>query len=284
MQSQKKYTPGYSCEFFPPKTDRGRENWRAALAQLATLKPTYFSCTYGAGGTVQDGTQDTVREILAAGYDAAPHITCIGSTADKIRGLINGYKDMGIKRLVALRGDLPEGVTDPGAFRFADELVEFIRQETGDHFHIEVAAYPEKHPQAASMQQDLANFKKKITAGANAGITQYFFNPEAYYRFVDDLEKQGVDIPVVPGIMPITNYAQLARFSAGCGAEIPRWLDTRLQGYGEDLEAIRAYGFDVSLWLCRTLLDAGAPGLHFYTLNRAEPTVQLWTELGLTNP
>lgn len=283
MHSQNKYTPGFSCEFFPPKTEAGRENWRAALFELATLRPSYFSCTYGAGGTTQEGTQETVQAILDSGHDAAPHITCIGSTAEKIRDLIAGYKAMGVKRLVALRGDLPEGMADPGEFRHGDELVGFIRAETGDYFQIEVAAYPEKHPESGSMQQDLANFRKKVEAGASAGITQYFFNPEAYYRFVDDLEKMGVAIPVVPGIMPITNYAQLARFSAGCGAEIPRWLATRLEGYGDDLDSIRAYGFEVTLWLCRTLLEAGAPGLHFYTLNRAEPTVRLWTELGLTN-
>ncbi len=222
-----------------------------------------------------------MKEIIRKGFAAAPHITCIGSTPEKIKALLDSYIALGIKRIVALRGDLPPGQDQAGHFLFADQLVAFIREQTGDHFHIEIAAYPEKHPQATSIQEDLLNFKKKADAGASAAITQYFFNPDAYFRFVDDCAKLGVTIPIVPGIMPITNYKQLARFSEGCGAEIPRWIATRLEGYGEDLEAIRAFGLDVTLRLCETLLERGAPGLHFYTLNRTEPTRTIWKQLGL---
>jgi methylenetetrahydrofolate reductase (NADPH) len=271
----------YSCEFFPPRTDKGRESWRTALAELVKLKPAYFSCTYGAGGTTQTGTAETLKEILAAGFPAAAHITCIGSTRKKIGNLLTEYKKMGVDRLVALRGDLPEGMTDPGEFHYADELISFIRSETGDAFHIEVAAYPEKHPEAASMQQDLANFKKKAEAGADSAITQYFFNTDAYIRYVDSLRALGVDLPIVPGIMPLTNYKQIVRFSEACGAEIPRWILTRLEGYGDDLESIRAFGLDVVTTMCERLLELGAPGLHFYTLNRAEPTATIWHGLGL---
>jgi methylenetetrahydrofolate reductase (NADPH) len=271
----------YSCEFFPPRTDNGRESWRSALSELVKLKPAYFSCTYGAGGTTQTGTAETLKEILAAGFPAAAHITCIGSTQDKILDLLDSYKDMGVERLVALRGDLPEGMTDPGEFHFADGLITFIREQTGDFFHIEVAAYPEKHPQATSLQQDMENFKKKAEAGANSAITQYFFNPDAYYRFVDSLQGMSVDIPIVPGIMPITNFKQIVRFSDACGAEIPRWILTRLEGYGDDLESIREFGLDVVTALCERLLEQGVPGLHFYTLNRAEPTATIWKNLGL---
>ena len=271
----------YSCEFFPPRTDKGRESWRAALVELIKLKPAYFSCTYGAGGTTQTGTAETLKEILAAGFPAAAHITCIGSTRNKIGNLLTEYKEMGVDRLVALRGDLPEGMTDPGEFHYADELISFIRNETGNAFNIEVAAYPEKHPEAASMQQDLANFKKKAEAGADSAITQYFFNPDAYFRFVDSCRDLGIDIPVVPGIMPLTNYKQIVRFSEACGAEIPRWILTRLEGYGDDLESIRAFGLDVVTTMCERLLQQGAPGLHFYTLNRAEPTATIWRGLGL---
>jgi methylenetetrahydrofolate reductase (NADPH) len=271
----------YSCEFFPPRTDKGRESWRAALMELVKLKPAYFSCTYGAGGTTQTGTAETLKEILSAGFAAAAHITCIGSTRDKIGNLLTEYNEMGVDRLVALRGDLPEGMTDPGEFHYADELVAFIRKETGDAFHIEIAAYPEKHPQAATMQEDLENFKKKAEAGADSAITQYFFNTDAYFRFVDSCSDMGIDIPVVPGIMPITNYKQIARFSEACGAEIPRWILTRLEGYGDDLESIRAFGLDVVTAMCERLLQQGVPGLHFYTLNRAEPTATIWRGLGL---
>jgi methylenetetrahydrofolate reductase (NADPH) len=272
----------YSCEFFPPRTDNGRESWREALAELVKLKPAYFSCTYGAGGTTQEGTADTLKQILAAGFPAAAHITCIGSTEDKIRDLLNQYREMGVNRLVALRGDLPEGMADPGVFHYADELISFIRKESGNDFHIEIAAYPEKHPEAENLQQDMANFKKKALAGADSAITQYFFNTDAYYRFVDSLQDMGVDIPIVPGIMPITNYKQIVRFSAACGAEIPRWILTRLEGYNDDLESIRAFGLDVVTAMCERLLEQGVPGLHFYTLNRAEPTATIWRNLALT--
>jgi methylenetetrahydrofolate reductase (NADPH) len=272
----------YSCEFFPPRTDKGRESWREALSELVKLKPAYFSCTYGAGGTTQEGTADTLKEILAAGFPAAAHITCIGSTEEKIRKLLNQYREMGVNRLVALRGDLPEGMADPGVFHYADELISFIRKETGDDFHIEIAAYPEKHPEAESLQQDMENFRKKAAAGADSAITQYFFNTDAYYRFVDSVKGMGVNIPIVPGIMPITNYKQIVRFSDACGAEIPRWILTRLEGYGDDLESIRAFGLDVVTAMCERLLEQGVPGLHFYTLNRAEPSATIWRNLNLT--
>lgn len=270
-----------SCEFFPPRTDKGRENWRTALKELAVIKPEYLSCTYGAGGTTQDGTRETLQEILDAGHAAAAHITCIGSTRKKITSLLETYKSMGVSRLVALRGDLPEGMEDPGEFRFANELVSFIREQSGDQFHIEVAAYPEKHPESANFQSDFDHFAAKVRAGADSAITQFFFNTEAYYRFLEDCLKANVNIPVVPGILPITNYKQLARFAAGCGAEIPRWLSTRLEGFGDDLDSIRDYGFEVTLDLCEQLIAMGAPGLHFYSLNRSQPTVDLVKELEL---
>ena len=281
MESQKKFDKSYSCEFFPPKTEKGRDNWRAAFNELKTVNPAYFSCTYGAGGTTQAGTYDTVKAIMDGGFQAAPHITCIGSTPEKIKQLLDEYINLGITRIVALRGDLPAGQDKAGHFLFADQLVAFIREQTGDHFKIEIAAYPEKHPEAPSLADDLLNFKKKVDAGANAAITQFFFSAEAYFRFVDDCEYLNIDIPVIPGINPITNYKQLAGFSERCGAEIPRWIWTRLEGYGDDLDAIRAFGYEVTLNLCNELLEAGAPGLHFYTLNRAQPTVKLWQDLGL---
>ena len=281
MESQTKLARTYSCEFFPPKTEPGRVALGITIDELAPLRPAYFSCTYGAGGSTQEGTADTVKEIIRKGHVATPHITCIGSTPEKIKALLDSYIALGIQRIVALRGDLPAGQDKAGHFLYADQLVAFIRQQTGDHFHIEVAAYPEKHPQAATIEVDLLNFKKKADAGANAAITQYFFNPDAYFRFVEDCAKLNVTIPIVPGIMPITNYKQLARFSEGCGAEIPRWIATRLETYGEDLDAIRAFGLDVTLRLCETLLERGAPGLHFYTLNRSEPTRTIWKQLGL---
>lgn len=276
-------THSFSCEFFPPKTQQGRENLEETLVTLKALQPSYVSCTYGAGGTTQEGTWETILQIMQHGIPAVPHITCIGSTREKIAGLLQQYKDTGVSRLVALRGDLPEGMDDPGEFRFANELVSFIREQTGGHFHIEVAAYPEMHPQSASMQEELINYVRKVDAGANAAITQYFYNADAWLRFVDDSERLGATIPVIPGIMPITNYKQLARFSASCGAEIPRWIVTRLEGYADDLDSIREFGFDVTLQLCEQLLDAGAPGLHFYTMNRADPTARLCHELGISS-
>ena len=281
MDSQKKLTRNFSFEFFPPKTDQGRTNLHATTQQLAELKPRFFSVTFGAGGSTRDGTYDAVQDIQTLGQAAAPHLSCVGSTRQNMRDILNGYKVMGIRHLVALRGDLPSGSVSPGELRYASELVEFIRAETGDWFHIEVAAYPEMHPQAKNVQHDLLNFKRKIDAGADSAMTQYFYNADAYFRFVDDCEALGIQVPIVPGVMPITNYKQLARFSDACGAEIPRWIRKRLEGYGEDLESIRAFGLDVTTSLCERLLNAGAPGLHFYTMNRAGPTTQVWEGLGL---
>ena len=272
----------FSFEFFPPKPPEGADKLRAVRARLAALKPEFFSVTFGAGGSTREGTWNTVTEIAEAGLAVAPHISCIGTTRASVRELIGAYRARGIRRLVALRGDLPSGAGSGGGdFRFANELVEFIRAETGDWFHIEVAAYPETHPQARSAQDDLANFARKVAAGANSAITQYFYNSDAYFRFVEDAQRLGVTVPIVPGIMPITNYTQLARFSDACGAEIPRWIRLRLQGYGDDRESIRAFGLDVVTDLCEQLLSVDAPGLHFYTMNQVEPTLELWSRLGL---
>ncbi|PVZ72154.1 methylenetetrahydrofolate reductase [NAD(P)H] [Pelagibaculum spongiae] len=284
MRSQLKYRVDYSFEFFPPKTDKGAENIKVAAQQLAALNPKFFSCTFGAGGSTQEKTGETVSMIKeVTGIATAPHLSCIGSKKDNIRQMLLDYKAQGIDRIVALRGDMPSGMGSPGELRFANELVEFIREVTGDHFHIEVAAYPEFHPQSFNADDDLKNFKRKVEAGANSAITQYFFNPDSYFRYVDSLEKIGVDIPVVPGIMPITNYAQLARFSHMCGAEIPRWLRKRLEGFYDDREAIADYGIDVISELCRSLLEGGAPGLHFYTLNRSDTSIKIFKNLGLTD-
>jgi methylenetetrahydrofolate reductase (NADH) len=248
---------------------------------LGALNPKYFSVTFGAGGSTQQGTFDTVTSIQEAGFNAAPHLSCIGSTKENIREILKSYMDKGISRIVTLRGDMPSGTHGIGEFRFANELVEFIRTETSDHFHIEVAAYPEFHPQATSAEDDLNNFKRKIEAGADSAITQYFFNPDAYFRFVDDCEDLGLNVPIVPGIMPITNYTQLARFSDMCGAEIPRWIRKRLESYGDDKDSIKAFGEDVISEMCHQLLEAGAPGLHFYTMNVTAPTLAIWKNLGL---
>ncbi|MCB6182633.1 methylenetetrahydrofolate reductase [NAD(P)H] [Leeia sp. TBRC 13508] len=271
----------YSFEFFPPKTEEGMEKLHATRRQLAQYNPHFFSVTYGAGGSTQEGTLRAVREIKQAGHDVAPHLSCIGSTREGIRQLINQFKSDGIRHIVALRGDLPSGMAVAGEFRFANELVAFIREETGDWFHIEVAAYPEYHPQAKSAQDDIRNFVNKANAGANSAITQYFYNPDAYFAFVDAVQAQGVNIPIVPGIMPISNFSQLARFSDVCGAEIPRWLRLRLQGYADDVASIRSFGLDVVTELCDKLLQGGAPGLHFYTLNQAGLVSTVWQRLGL---
>jgi len=283
MESQKKYQPTYSFEVFPPKTEQGAEKLRVVCNQLMKVNPLYISVTYGAGGTTRDRTIGTVLEIQKAGMNAAPHLSCIGSSKEEILELLNLYKENGIDRIVALRGDLPSGMGagETGDFRYANELVEFIRSETGDHFYLEVAAYPEFHPQATNSQVDLKNFKRKIEAGANGAITQYFFNADAYLSFVDDCEKLGIDTPIMPGIMPITNFTQLARFSDGCGTEIPRWLRKRLEDYGDDLDSIRSLGQDVISSMCQRLLDEGAPGLHFYSMNQAEPVLGIWKNLGL---
>ncbi|MHB0985347.1 MAG: methylenetetrahydrofolate reductase [NAD(P)H] [Sulfuricella sp.] len=278
---QKRTHPILSFEFFPPKTPEGMEKLRATRQQLAQLKPEFFSVTFGAGGSTRDRTLETVIEIQREGHKAAPHLSCIGSTRDNIRAILDEYKSHGIRHIVALRGDLPSGMACAGEFRYANELVEFIRAETGDWFDIEVAAYPEYHPQAPSAQADLANFKRKVDAGANAAITQYFYNADAYFNFVDECRAMGITIPIVPGIMPITNFSQLARFSDACGAEIPRWMRWKLQGYGDDSAAIRAFGLDVVTGLCERLLKNGAPGLHFYTLNQAGLISTIWQRLGL---
>lgn len=272
-------TLDFSIEFFPPKTPEGAEKLRIAREKLADLQPKYFSVTFGAGGSTQQGTLATVREIQAAGHEAAPHLSCIGATRESIRDVLKQYQDSGIKRVVALRGDLPSGYGGAGELRYASELVEFIRQETGDWFHIEVAAYPEMHPQARSPQDDLQAFARKVQAGANAAITQYFYNADAYFQFVDNVRKLGVDVPVVAGIMPITNYMQLMRFSDMCGAEIPRWVRLKLASFGDDSASIKAFGLDVVTGLCERLLAGGAPGLHFYSMNQAAPTTAIWQRL-----
>lgn len=271
--------PNFSIEFFPPKTPEGSEKLRATRQQLAALQPTYFSVTFGAGGTTQQGTLDTVIEIRREGHDAAPHLSCVGGTRDSIRQILAQYQAHDIHRLVALRGDLPSGYGMGGEFRHANELVEFIRAETGDWFHIEVAAYPEMHPQARSPQDDLQHFVRKMQAGANAAITQYFYNPDAYFQFVELAQKAGVTAPIVAGIMPITNSSQLLRFSEMCGAEIPRWIRLKLASYGDDQASIKAFGLDVVTHLCERLLAGGAPGLHFYSLNQAAATTEIWQRL-----
>ena len=281
MESQRQYSPQFSFEFFPPKTDKGVEKLKLVCDQLGSLKPKYFSVTYGAGGSTQQGTFDTIMSIRQAGFDAAPHLTCIGASRQRLRELLQQYIDNDIHRIVALRGDMPSGMHTSGEFHHANELVEFIRTEFGDHFHIEVAAYPEFHPQAVNTQSDLENFKRKIDAGANSAITQYFFNPDAYFRFIDDCERLGVDVPIVPGIMPITNYSNLARFSDMCGAEIPRWMRKRLESFADDTDSIKAFGEDVITDLCHQLLETGAPGLHFYSMNQAEASMAIWKNLDL---
>jgi methylenetetrahydrofolate reductase (NADPH) len=283
MQSQKKYTPVFSCEFFPPKTEEGLQTLRATRDRLAKLKPSFFSVTYGAGGSTQERTFDTVREIQReCGIEAAPHLSCIGSSREHLREILRHYQTDGIRRIVALRGDLPSGSPSVGELRYASELVQFIRLETGDHFQIEVACYPEFHPQAMDAEQDLRSFKRKVDAGADTAITQFFYNLDAYLRFVESCEQLGIDIPIIPGIMPIGNFKQLARFADSCGAEIPRWLRKRMEAYGDDRESIRAFGLDVVTELCRRLLQAGAPGLHFYTMNQAALTEEIWQRLGLS--
>jgi len=272
-------TANFSIEFYPPKTPEGVDKLRVARGKLAQLNPKYFSVTFGAGGTTQQGTLDTVLAIQAEGYDAAPHLSCVGGTRASIGAILQEFKQQGIKRLVALRGDLPSGYGGAGELRYANELVEFIRAETGDWFHIEVAAYPEVHPQARSPQDDLQNFARKVQAGANAAITQYFYNADAYFQFRDAARKLGVDVPIVAGIMPITNYTQLMRFSDMCGAEIPRWVRLKLASFGDDSASIKAFGVDVVTALCERLMAGGAPGLHFYSMNQAVPTMAVWERL-----
>ncbi len=270
-----------SFEFFPPKTTDGIANLRETRAQLAKFKPEFFSVTFGAGGSTTDRTKETVFEMQAEGHQAAPHISCISSSKDEIRELLTAYKAHGIKRLVALRGDVPSGEVSAGDFKYANELVTFIRQETGDWFHLEVAAYPEFHPEAISAAKDMANFKRKIEAGANSAITQYFYNADAYFRFVESCQQAGINVPIVPGVMPIYNFTQLARFSGICGAEIPRWLRLRLEAYADDMPSLRALGTDVVSELCERLLAWGAPSLHFYTLNQAGVISKIIDNIGL---
>jgi methylenetetrahydrofolate reductase (NADPH) len=281
MESQKRYPRTFSFEFFPPKTADGMDKLRACRKQLEQLKPKFFSVTYGAGGSTRDRTLETVLEIQASGFEAAPHLSCIGSTRSDIRETLELYRSKGIRHIVALRGDLPSGAASAGELRYANELVEFIREATGDWFEVEVACYPEFHPQARSARDDLLAFKRKVDAGADAAITQYFYNADAYLRFVDECEAMGVQVPIVPGIMPIANFSQLARFSDACGAEIPRWIRLKLQSFADDTASIRSFGLDVVTELCDRLLAQGAPGLHFYTMNSAGLTSTIWQRLGL---
>lgn len=273
--------PVFSFEFYPPQTPEGMEKLAATRKQLALLKPEFFSVTFGAGGSTRDRTLEIVQQIKAEGYTAAPHLSCIGSTRENIRAILGTYRNLGINRIVALRGDLPSGMATTGEFQYANELVSYIRAQTGDHFHIEVAGYPEIHPQAKSAHNDILNFKRKVDAGADSAITQYFYNADSYFRFVDECRKLGVTVPIVPGIMPVVKFAQLARFSDACGAEIPRWMRKTMEGFGDDSEAIQAFGLDVVTQLCERLLAGGAPGLHFYTLNHSAPSVAIWKRLGL---
>lgn len=275
--------PAFSLEFFPPRDAAAQTRLVEGARQMAQINPHYVSVTFGAGGTTREGTLDTVRTLRGMGWDAAPHLSCIGSTREDLRALLQTYRNEGVRRIVALRGDMPSGmgIDSSGALRYASDLVEFIRTETGDWFHIEVAAYPEMHPQASGPEKDLKHFVQKVRAGANSAITQYFFNADAYFEFVDRVQSQGIDIPIIPGIMPITNYTQLMRFSEMCGAEVPRWIRLRLAEMGDDRESIRAFGAEVVTDLCQTLLDNDVPGLHFYTLNNAEATLAIWR--GLSN-
>jgi len=274
-------SPAFSFEFFPPKTPEGKAKLRATWQQLAQLAPRFFSVTFGAGGSTQQGTLDTVLEIRAAGHNAAPHLSCVASSKAEIAATLSRYRENGIRHVVALRGDMPSGLASSGELRYANELVTFIRETTGDWFEIEVACYPEYHPQTRNAADEVKNFKRKIEAGATSAITQYFYNPDAYFRFIDECAAAGIHVPVVPGIMPIGNFSQLARFSDACGAEIPRWMRVKLEGYGDDTAAIRAFGLDVVTALCEKLLEGGAPGLHFYTLNQAGPASTIWQRLGL---
>lgn len=274
----------FSFEFFPTKTDAGHERLMVTATQLAGHQPEFFSCTYGAGGSTRDRTLNTVLQLNSdTGIPTAPHLSCVGDSKAELRQLLNTYKEAGINRIVALRGDLPSGMgMADGELRYANELVEFIREETGDHFFIEVAAYPEMHPQAHNFEEDLLNFARKVQAGADSAITQYFFNADSYFYFVDRARKLGVDIPIVPGIMPITNYSKLARFSDACGAELPRWIRKQLEAYGDDTDSIQSFGTEVITKMCEQLLQGGAPGLHFYTLNQAAPSLAIWDNLQLS--
>ena len=281
MPSSKNNLPLFSFEFFPPKSDEGATSLEIVQQQLSQLSPDFFSVTFGAGGSTRDKTYETVINIQQTGISAAPHLSCVASTKENIAEILKSYKDNGVSKIVALRGDLPSGMMSAGEFRYANELVEFIRAETGDFFQIHVAAYPEIHPQAKNARNDFENFKRKVNAGADAVITQYFYNADSYFYFLDECEKEGIDIPIVPGIMPITNYSQLFRFSDMCGADIPRWMRKRLEQFSDDSDSICAFGEEVVTNLCQRLLESGAPGLHFYTMNKSAPIKAIWNNLQL---
>ncbi len=281
METQKQFKRRFSFEFFPPKTDKGWEKLQGVRNTLAKVDPDFFSVTFGAGGSTRDRTVQTVLDLHKRGVSTAPHLSCVGATRDSIAELLDVYRDNGINRIVALRGDMPSGMGAAGELRYANELVSFIREYSGDTFNIEVAAYPEFHPQARTAEDDLKNFARKVEAGANSAITQYVFNAYSYCYFIDRLEKMGVTVPVVPGIMPIVNFSNLTRFSDMCGAEIPRWIRKQLEAYGDDSDSIRKFGEEVVTEMCAKLLSQGAPGLHFYTLNQAEPSLSIWKNLGI---
>lgn len=284
MQSQRSYPQTFSCEFFPPNNLQARQRLQATREALGEIQPAFFSVTYGAGGSSRDRTREAVLEIQQQShFEAAPHLTCVAATREETLEILQDYQQQGIRRIVALRGDMPSGENTVGDFRYARDLVAFIRAETGDHFYIEVAAYPEFHPQCTSTQQDLLHYRAKVDAGANGAITQYFFNPDAYFRFIDSCERLGMDIPVVPGIMPITNTRQLCRFSDMCGAEIPRWIRQRLEDFGDDRDGLLSFGVEVVSALCQRLLEQGCPGLHFYTMNQAGPVLAICRNLGISN-
>ncbi|EAT11056.1 methylenetetrahydrofolate reductase [NAD(P)H] [Bermanella marisrubri] len=271
-----------SFEFFPTKTEEGTKKLYATRDKLAELKPDFFSVTFGAGGSTRDHTMDVVTKMNGMGVGTAPHLSCIGQSKDEIKQLLSTYADNKVERIVALRGDLPSGMAvSSGELKYANELVELIKQEHGDQFHLEVAAYPEMHPQAPNFEADLENFKRKVEAGADSAITQYFFNPDSYFYYVDRCMEMGIEIPIVPGIMPITNYSKLARFSDACGAEIPRWIRKQLEAYGDDVESIQKFGEEVVTQMCEDLVENDVPGLHFYTLNQADPCINIWKNLGL---
>ena len=281
MTLQSTFKKQFSCEFSAPKSEEASAKLLSAHDRLAALGPAYFSVTYGAGGSTKDGTKQAVLDIRAKGSDVAPHLSFGGDSAEKIEASLREYKNANVTRVVALRGDMPSGMGGSVRLTYANELVDFIREKTGDHFHIEVAAYPEVHPDSRSVESDLNFFKAKVDAGANSAITQYFYNPAAYFNFIDACEKKGVSIPIIPGIMPISNFQTLVRFSDMCGADIPRWIRKNLEYYQDDKESLKSFGHEVVLQLCQDLLTGGAPGLHFYTLNQSKPTIRLWRDLGL---
>jgi len=275
-----KSTPELSFEFFPPRTDKGVENLAVVHAELAKFEPEFFSVTFGAGGSTQEGTYDAVKSMIAAGSDAAPHISCIGASEDNIRSMVQSYLALGVKRLVVLRGDLPSGMVERGDFNYASDLVSFVRKEFGDELHLEVAAYPDFHPESPNPKQDLENFKRKVDAGANSALTQYFYNADSYFAYLDEVTRLGVEVPIIPGIMPITNFTTLVRFSDACGAELPQWIRARLAQYQDDEASLREFGLDVVTHLCLDLLDNDVAGLHFYALNKIDPVKEICKRVG----